>query len=75
MKTVEAKHLVKTYRNGEVKALNDLSLDVEEVELRARLANRAKDSGRPDDADPKVIQNRIFFITLCPSKKLATTTR
>ena len=30
MKTVEAKHLVKTYRNGEVKALNDLSLDVEE---------------------------------------------
>ncbi len=30
MKTVEAKHLIKTYRNGEVKALNDLSLDVEE---------------------------------------------
>jgi ABC-2 type transport system ATP-binding protein len=30
VKTVEAKHLVKTYRNGEVKALNDLSLDVEE---------------------------------------------
>jgi ABC-2 type transport system ATP-binding protein len=29
VKTVEAKHLVKTYRNGEVKALNDLSLDVE----------------------------------------------
>ncbi len=36
-----------------------ISLDVEEEELRARLANRAKDSGRPDDADPKVIQNRI----------------
>jgi ABC-2 type transport system ATP-binding protein len=30
VKIVEAKHLVKTYRNGEVKALNDLSLDVEE---------------------------------------------
>jgi len=30
VKTVEAKHLVKTYRNGEVQALNDLSLDVEE---------------------------------------------
>jgi ABC-2 type transport system ATP-binding protein len=30
VKTVEAKHLVKTYRNGEVRALNDLSLDVEE---------------------------------------------
>lgn len=30
MKTVIAEHLVKTYRDGEVKALNDLSLDVEE---------------------------------------------
>ena len=30
MKSVIAEHLVKTYRKGEVKALNDLSLDVEE---------------------------------------------
>ncbi len=30
MKTVIAEHLVKTYRDGEVKALDDLSLDVEE---------------------------------------------
>ena len=30
MKSVSAQHLVKTYRNGEVKALDDLSLDVEE---------------------------------------------
>jgi ABC-2 type transport system ATP-binding protein len=30
VKSVIAEHLVKTYRNGEVKALNDLSLDVEE---------------------------------------------
>lgn len=36
-----------------------ISLDVEEEELKARLANRAKTSGRPDDADPAVIQNRI----------------
>jgi len=36
-----------------------ISLDVEEVELRERLANRAKTSGRPDDADPAVIQQRI----------------
>lgn len=36
-----------------------ISLDVEEEELKARLANRAKDSGRADDADPEVIQNRI----------------
>ncbi len=36
-----------------------ISLDVEEEELKSRLANRAKDSGRVDDADPEVIQNRI----------------
>ena len=36
-----------------------ISLDVEEEELRTRLANRAKESGRTDDADPAVIQNRI----------------
>jgi len=36
-----------------------ISLDVEEDELRERLANRAKTSGRPDDANPIVIQNRI----------------
>lgn len=30
MKSVIADHLVKTYRNGEVKALDDLSLDVDE---------------------------------------------
>lgn len=36
-----------------------LELVVEEEELRSRLKGRALDSGRPDDADPKVIQNRI----------------
>lgn len=36
-----------------------ISLDVEEEELKSRLAIRAKNSGRADDADPKVIQNRI----------------
>jgi adenylate kinase len=36
-----------------------ISLDVEEEELKERLAIRAKTSGRPDDADPAVIQNRI----------------
>ena len=36
-----------------------LALEVEEGELKARLAERAKTSGRPDDADPAVIQNRI----------------
>ncbi|KXJ04402.1 Adenylate kinase, partial [Exaiptasia diaphana] len=36
-----------------------ISLDVEEEELKTRLAHRAKTSGRPDDANPEVIQNRI----------------
>ncbi|MES2285047.1 MAG: adenylate kinase [Bacteroidota bacterium] len=36
-----------------------LSLEVKEDELRLRLAERAKSSGRPDDANPEVIQKRI----------------
>jgi adenylate kinase len=36
-----------------------LALEVNEDELKARLLNRAKSSGRPDDADPAVIENRI----------------
>jgi adenylate kinases len=36
-----------------------LALEVEEEELKTRLLNRAKTSGRADDADISVIQNRI----------------
>jgi adenylate kinase len=36
-----------------------LSLDVEEEELKKRLIKRAEVSGRADDADPKIIDNRI----------------
>ena len=36
-----------------------VALEVPEDELRVRLAERAKTSGRPDDADPAIIQNRI----------------
>jgi len=36
-----------------------VALEVEEEELRKRLLGRAEVSGRPDDADPAVIQNRI----------------
>ncbi len=36
-----------------------IALDVAEDELRSRLLKRAEVSGRADDADPKVIQNRI----------------
>lgn len=36
-----------------------LALDVEEEELKKRLMQRAEVSGRPDDANPEVIQHRI----------------
>ena len=40
-----------------------ISRGVEEIipedELKNRLMERAKVSGRPDDADPEIIQNRI----------------
>jgi adenylate kinase len=36
-----------------------LALEVEESELKVRLAKRAEVSGRADDADPKIIANRI----------------
>ena len=36
-----------------------VGLEVEEDELRERLKKRAEISGRPDDANPEVIQNRI----------------
>jgi adenylate kinase len=36
-----------------------LALEVPEDELKVRLAKRAETSGRPDDADPAVIQKRI----------------
>lgn len=36
-----------------------ISLEVEEEELKKRLLLRGKDSGRADDQNPEVIQNRI----------------
>lgn len=36
-----------------------LALNVDDDELTARLLNRAKTSGRPDDADASIIANRI----------------
>ena len=36
-----------------------VALDVAEEELKTRLLNRAQVSGRADDADPEIIQNRI----------------
>ena len=34
-------------------------MEVEENELRARLLKRGETSGRPDDVNPEIIQNRI----------------
>lgn len=36
-----------------------VALDVPEEELKSRLLKRAEVSGRADDADPKIIENRI----------------
>lgn len=44
-------------KGSDVKVL--LSLEVEEEELKRRLLERGKTSGRPDDVDPNVIQKRI----------------
>lgn len=43
--------------NSEIKGM--IALDVSEDELKGRLKKRALDSGRTDDADPKIIENRI----------------
>lgn len=44
-------------KNQEIKLM--LSLKVDAEELKKRLKGRAVVSGRPDDADPDVIENRI----------------
>ena len=36
-----------------------IALEVEHDELKKRLLLRGKDSGRPDDANPAIIENRI----------------
>lgn len=46
-----------TSRNEKIKCM--LALIVDDAELSARLLNRAKTSGRADDADPEVVANRI----------------
>lgn len=46
-----------TSKNTEITCM--LALEVAEEELRSRLKSRAEISGRPDDANPAVIQNRI----------------
>jgi adenylate kinase len=51
-----------------------LSLNVDEDELKKRLLLRGKDSGRPDDANPEVIQQRIniYHRDTAPAKEFYT---
>lgn len=51
-----------------------LSLEVGEEELKKRLLLRGKDSGRADDQDPQVIQNRIdvYHRDTAPAKEYYT---
>lgn len=51
-----------------------LSLEVGEEELKKRLLLRGKDSGRPDDQNPEIIQNRInvYYRDTAPAKEFYT---
>lgn len=51
-----------------------LALDVNEDELKKRLLERGKDSGRPDDQNPEVIQKRIdvYNRETAPAKEFYT---
>jgi adenylate kinase len=46
-----------TQRNTVITCM--LALEVTEEELKNRLLNRARTSGRTDDSDPAIVQNRI----------------
>ena len=52
-----------------------LSLNVNEEELKRRLLERGKESGRPDDQNPEVIQKRIdvYNRETAPAKAFYTT--
>lgn len=51
-----------------------LSLEVDETELKRRLLERGKESGRPDDQNPEVIQKRIdvYNKETAPAKEFYT---
>jgi adenylate kinase len=57
--TPQAEALDKFLASKEDEVSMMLSLVVPEDELKTRLAKRAEISGRKDDADPEIIQNRI----------------
>lgn len=51
-----------------------LALEVNEEELKRRLLERGKESGRPDDQNPEIIQNRIavYHKETAPAKDFYT---
>lgn len=61
-----------TSRNTAISVM--LALDVNEEELKRRLLERGKLSGRPDDQNPDVIQNRIdvYNRETAPAKEFYT---
>lgn len=70
----QAEALDKYLANRNTSIAMMLSLEVPEEELRTRLLLRGKDSGRPDDQDPAVIQNRIdvYHRDTAPAKQYYT---
>lgn len=59
-RTVEQTKALEKMLNQRGMSINSmLVLDVDHAELVKRLAARARVSGRPDDNDPEVIENRI----------------
>ncbi|MFT5601145.1 MAG: adenylate kinase [Flavobacteriales bacterium] len=57
--TAQAEALDKYMDNNDNPITMMVALDVPEEELKTRLMERAKTSGRTDDADPAIIQKRI----------------
>ncbi len=57
--TAQAKALDQLLENNNTSINVMISLEVEHDELVKRLLNRAKDSGREDDKDEMIIENRI----------------
>ncbi|MBA3707144.1 MAG: adenylate kinase [Bacteroidetes bacterium] len=55
----QAEALEKLLKSKDTSITMMLALEVEEEELKKRLLLRGKDSGRPDDQNPDVIQKRI----------------
>ncbi len=57
--TAQAEALDKLLEENGICIASMIMLDVEKEELIKRLQKRAETSGRPDDADVKIIENRI----------------